>query len=126
ASDPRAHVQLGKVLQEAGRFEEASATFERSIAISPWETSAYQGLVSSKKLSEADRPWVAQMLARLAAKDWRGRFAPAVVERHHMTLHFAIGKALDDLGDYADAMKHFDAANDIRARLAPFHRKETE
>jgi hypothetical protein len=37
-----------------------------------------------------------------------------------MTLHFAAGKALDDLKDYAAAIQHFDAANRIRRKLAPF------
>jgi len=39
-----------------------------------------------------------------------------------MTLHFAAGKALDDLKDYEGAMRHFDAANAIRGRLSPYDR----
>jgi len=37
-----------------------------------------------------------------------------------MMLHFAAGKAFDDLGDYATAMSHFGAGNGIRRQLAPF------
>jgi hypothetical protein len=35
-------------------------------------------------------------------------------------LHLAIGKAADDLGDYALAMQHFDAADLVRRRSASF------
>jgi hypothetical protein len=41
-----------------------------------------------------------------------------------MMLHFAAGKVLDDLRDYGAAMEHFDAANGIRRRIAPFDASE--
>ena len=43
-----------------------------------------------------------------------------------MMLHFAAGKGQDDLGDYAGAIRHFDAANRIRRRVAPFDRSRFE
>jgi len=43
-----------------------------------------------------------------------------------MTLHFAVGKGLDDLKDYAGAIEHFDAANRIRGKLTRFSRGEHE
>ena len=58
-----------------GRFDEAAASFERSIALAPWQATAYHGLVSSRRLTEADRPLVARILARLEAT--RHRRAPA-------------------------------------------------
>ena len=39
-----------------------------------------------------------------------------------MKLDFAVGKALDDLGDYASAIRHFDAANRVRHSLSRFSR----
>lgn len=33
---------------------------------------------------------------------------------HRQFLHFAIGKLLDDLGEYSEAMRHFDKANSLR------------
>jgi hypothetical protein len=39
-----------------------------------------------------------------------------------MGLNFALGKALDDFGDSAAAMRAFDAANAVRARIQPFDR----
>src|SRR5260370_14056249 len=32
---------------------------------------------------------------------------------HRMALHLALGKVHDDLGDYAEAVRHFEAANRI-------------
>ncbi|MBV9722891.1 MAG: sulfotransferase, partial [Mycobacterium sp.] len=37
-----------------------------------------------------------------------------------LRLHLAIGKAADDLGDYALAMQHFDAADSVRRGSSPF------
>jgi tetratricopeptide (TPR) repeat protein len=127
ASDGRVHHVLGRVLLETGRFDEAAASFERSIAIAPWQAGPHHGLVSSKKIAEGDRPLVSRILARLDAKDWQTIFTPSEIPVQRMTLHFAAGKALDDLGDYADAFRHFDSANRIRREIAPPHeRRELE
>ena len=124
-SNALAHVLLGRVLQESGRFTEASASFERSLSIDPWQANGYHGLVSSRKLTESDRKWIARILSRLEA-DWHQMFAPASAERHRMMLHFAAGKAFDDLGDYADAMGQFRAANGIRQRLCRLDRANVD
>jgi tetratricopeptide (TPR) repeat protein len=122
ARDPsctEAHLVLAHVLQGSGRFDDAAASYERALALAPGQATAYQGLVSSRRLTATDRPLLARILARLDAPD--------VPERQRMTLHFAAGKAHDDLGDYASAMEHFDAANRIRRKVAsPFDRKEHE
>jgi tetratricopeptide (TPR) repeat protein len=113
-----AHLVLGSILIEAGRFDEAAKNFERSIVLTPSQATPYHSLVLSRRLSEADRPLVARIVSRLEERD--------VPEPQRMTLHFAVGKALDDLGDYAAAIRHFDAANLIRGRLHPaFDRSET-
>lgn len=120
-----AHTRLGRLLQETGRFDEAIASFERAIALDPWQANAYYGLVSSRRFTEADRPWIARFVACLDAEDWHDSFG-AVAQRRRMMLHFATGKAHDDLGEYAHAMNHFHAANAIRRELVPFHRHEVE
>jgi len=40
-----------------------------------------------------------------------------------MILHFSLGKALDDLKDYEQAIQHFDAANRMRHRTAKLDRQ---
>jgi tetratricopeptide (TPR) repeat protein len=117
-SNAEAHLVLGLLLNEDGRFDEAAASFERSLALSPLQATAHHGLVSSRRLTEADRPLLARIVARLAG--------PPMGDAQRMTLHFAAGKALDDLKDYAGAIEHFDAANAIRRRLSPFDRVDFE
>jgi tetratricopeptide (TPR) repeat protein len=125
-ANTRALELLGLILQISGKLSEAGATFERILERNPISASAYQGLVSSRKFSEADRPWIQKILAQLESTDWQRRFSPIDVDRQLIMFHFAVGKIHDDLGDYADAMNHFDAANRVRRRLGPFNREAIE
>src|SRR5208337_4561011 len=45
---------------------------------------------------------------------------PGLEAAQRLRLHLAIGKAAEDLGDYALAMQHFDAADAVRRGSAPF------
>jgi tetratricopeptide (TPR) repeat protein len=126
SDNARAHLMLGKILHDAGRFEEAAASFERSIARDPWYAGAYHSLALLRRFSEADRPFIVRMRSLLKAKEWRRVHGPVVAERQLMMLHFAIGKALDDLGEYAEAMSHFQDGNRIRQQQSHFHRDEIE
>jgi tetratricopeptide (TPR) repeat protein len=106
---------LGDVLIEEGRFGEAVEHLDRAIAIDPEQTNVYHSIALAKKFGAAERPLLARMEARLQQRD--------LADRYRMILHFAAGKALDDLKEYAAAMRHFDAANRIRRQLArPFDR----
>jgi tetratricopeptide (TPR) repeat protein len=107
-----AHVAFGHGFAEAGRFDEAEASFARAIELSPAQTTGYYGVLTGKKITQADRPVVEGALRRLEASE----LAP----RERMMLHFAVGKAFDDLRDYAAAIGQFDAANVIRRTLRPF------
>ena len=104
---------LGRIPAEAGRFIEARAALERSIALDPELGGAYYDLVRTGRISEADRALIDQMLkvvGTLGSQDQRVR------------LHLAIGKALDDLGEYGPAMQQFEIANRIKATLGSFDR----
>lgn len=107
ATDPKIGVQHGGRLQILGRFEEATKSFERALEMRPQEAAAYGGLVRSKKLTEADRPLIERMLALVPDE----RLTPP----DKIALHYALGKAFDDLGDYGAAMRHFNEANGIAA-----------
>ncbi|MGH7025197.1 MAG: sulfotransferase family protein [Caulobacteraceae bacterium] len=45
---------------------------------------------------------------------------PMLTPLQRQVTHFALGKAHDDIGDYGAAIRHFDAANKIRAKFAAF------
>ena len=97
---------LGDVLARQGRFDEASEAFDRTLELNPRHVAAYFTMVEARKCTEADRPKLVRMLAAL---DDAG-----LGDTDRVQLHFAIGKLLDDLGDYAEAMRHFDIANQRR------------
>ncbi len=112
AADAPAQSRLGDLLAELGRFDEAAACYERTIAVEPQHAMAYFGLIHCKRITESDRPLISRMQAQLA---------DGLSGRQAIATHFALGKAFEDLQDYAAAMRHFDAANRQR-HLAPFNR----
>ena len=114
-ADPKnamAHDLLGNLLSEFGRFDEARACFERAIAIAPLLAGCYYDLVRCRPVTSDDDGLLQRMEAALAT--------PGLEAAQRLRLHLAIGKAADDLGDYALAMQHFDAADAVRRGSAPF------
>ncbi len=108
-----AHHLLGLLLSQMGRFSDGIAQFERALAIEPRHASSWLGIVSARRITPADGPLIARMTA--SARD------QALADSERATLHYALGKAFDDLARYAEAMPHFEAANAIcleRLRLA--------
>jgi tetratricopeptide (TPR) repeat protein len=104
---------LGDVLIRQGRFAEGIEAFDCALALNPRQVAAHFSLVDSKKCTEADRPRLAQMLSTLGD--------PELDDEDRLLLHFACGKLLDDLGEYREAMQHFEAANQIRRGGARFN-----
>jgi tetratricopeptide (TPR) repeat protein len=119
--DPRssdAHCLLGTILMELGRFLEAAASFDLALALNRGQIAAYCKLVEVKKLTEADRPLIAQI--EWALKNHR---LPDVAQAD---LYFALGKGYDDLGEYANAIQHFDQANRLKHRYTSFNGQRQE
>jgi tetratricopeptide (TPR) repeat protein len=109
ALDPRnamAHDLLGNLLSEFGRFEEARECFQRTIAIAPLLAGCYYDLVRCRPVTSHDDGLLQLMETALAT--------PGLEAAQRVRLHLALGKAADDLSDYALAMQHFDAAHAVR------------
>jgi tetratricopeptide (TPR) repeat protein len=114
-ADPRnamAYDLLGNLLSDFGRFDEARACFERAIAIAPLLAGSYYDLVRCRPVTSQDAGLLLAMQAALAT--------PGLEAGQCLRLHLAIGKAAEDLGDYALAMRHFDAADTVRRGSVPF------
>jgi len=103
---------LGNLLSECGRFDEARACFERAIAIAPLLAGSYYDLVRCRPVTTRDEGLLQQMHSALAT--------PGLEAEQRLRLHLAIGKAAEDLGDYALAMQHFDAADVVRRDTKSF------
>ncbi len=107
-----AHDLLGTLLAETGRFAEARAAFARALEHAPRMAGTYYDLVRCRPVTADDADLLARMQAALAT--------PGLEDAQILRLHLAIGKAANDLGDYALAMRHFDDADAVRRRTSPF------
>jgi tetratricopeptide (TPR) repeat protein len=104
--DPSAgfpHALLGSRLQEQGEFDEAAKSIQRSIELQPNQGFAYYLFAHNRKIRTEDGPMVQQM--QNVAVD-------ALITEERQYLHFGLGKAYDDLGDYESATRHFDLAHE--------------
>ena len=108
-----AHDLLGNLLSEFGRFEEAHACFTRAVAIAPLLAGSYYDLVRCRRVTMTDEGLLARMEATLAT--------PGLEVAQRLRVLLALGKAADDLGRYALAMQHFDAADAVRQGSASFN-----
>jgi tetratricopeptide (TPR) repeat protein len=114
-ADPRnamAYDLLGNLLTEFGRFDEARACFERAIAIAPMLAGSYYELARCRPVRSDDHDLLQEMQAAVAT--------PGLEAAQLLRVHLAIGKAAEDLGDYALAMQHFDAADAMRRSTVRF------
>jgi tetratricopeptide (TPR) repeat protein len=105
---------LGKLLGEAGFTAEAAAHHLRVTELLPEMNSAWSGVATNKKFTPEDGPLIARMNAALE----RAHVTP----RDRLALHFALGKAHDDIGDYETAMRNFEAGNRLRASAGGLRR----
>jgi tetratricopeptide (TPR) repeat protein len=116
------HFMLGFRLLQKGDFEGAEASCRRSIEIDPHQGMAYFGITQARKIVEADRPLIGQMLEVL-------RNTPLTLDQASY-LHFGLGKAFDNLGEYESAMNHYEEAHQnahlLRYREHPFDQSEYE
>jgi tetratricopeptide (TPR) repeat protein len=96
---------LGFRLQERGEFAQAIEMFTKGIERNPKQAGSFFGIVQSKRVTEEDRPLISDMEGVLA----EGGLPPS----DQVFLEYGLGKALDDLGDYGEAIKHFDEANRV-------------
>ncbi|MGH7210168.1 MAG: sulfotransferase, partial [Acetobacteraceae bacterium] len=111
ADDPacsEAYPHLGRLLGEAGKAEEATAVLEHGAIANPGMVTLWSGVALNRKFSAADAALIETMRNALQ----RPTLSPA----QRMGLHFALGKVHDDIKDYAQAMRHFDTANQIRSQ----------
>lgn len=94
-----AHIGLGQLRVEQGQLEVAKETFQHCMEISQEELAPYIFMAQARKI-EKDDP----VLTRLESEAEKIATLPS---QKAMSLHFALGKAYDDLKDYDRAFPHF-------------------
>ncbi|HEY2051498.1 MAG TPA: sulfotransferase [Caulobacteraceae bacterium] len=112
---PEARLALGRLMAQAGRSTDAADQLEQAARMSPQMAAAWYGVATNRKFTPADAPAIARINAAIARPD--------ITPSHRQALHFALGKAHDDIGHYATAIRHFDAANRIRRASGRLNRR---
>jgi len=95
----------GVILKSVGRLDDARKAFIKALELQPRAIGAYSNIVDLEKFTPDNPLFVAmsQMIER-AKQPEHERF---------MAMHFALGKAYDDMAEYEKALHHFS----IGARL---------
>jgi tetratricopeptide (TPR) repeat protein len=107
-ANSKAWLSYGHLLKTAGRTDESVAAYRRAIRHEAGFGEAYWSLANLKtfRFGEADVVSMGEALAD-----------PSVNEPNRVHLHFALGKALEDAGDYAGSFDHYAKGNALhRAR----------
>jgi tetratricopeptide (TPR) repeat protein len=103
---------LGHLLADWGRFDEARACFARAVEMAPLLAGSYYDLVRCRRVTTAEQGLMERMETALAT--------PGLAAVQRQRLRLAMGKVADDFGDYALAMRHFDAADALRPGSVSF------
>ena len=108
---PRVWLSYGHMLKTLGRTDDGVAAYRRAISVAPTFGEAWWSLANLKVVAFSDRD-VAAMQSSLALH--------GLEDNDRLHLEFALGKAMEDRGDYATAFAHFSQANTIRRRTLPY------
>jgi predicted Zn-dependent protease len=102
---PKVWLSLGHCLKTAGRQGEAVEAYRESLKQAPGLGEAWWSLANLKTFRFAEEE-IAAMRAQLEHT--------ALAEGERVQLHFALGKALEDRGDYAPSFEQYAKANGLR------------
>ncbi|NWG91466.1 MAG: sulfotransferase, partial [Parvularculaceae bacterium] len=114
-NQPKTWLSFGHALKTVGKQDEAVDAYRRSIGLQPSLGEAYWSLANLKTVRFAESD-VASMNAELARDDLN--------EDDRLHLHFALGKALEDVGDYETSFAHYEKGNEIGAHRVKFDESE--
>jgi len=115
-AQPKLWLSFGHALKTAGHSERAIAAYRRALEIEPGFGEACWSLANLKTFRFEDSE-VESMHAQLARED-----LPAA-ERHQF--EFALGKALEDRGEYAESFAHYLEGNTLRRATVAYHADDT-
>lgn len=111
------YLGLGNVLRTLGEHDRSVAAYRKGIAAKPGAAEIYWSL-SNLKTFRFDDGEIAAMQALLESDD--------LSDADTVHLSFALGKALEDAGDYAAAFGYFDRGNRLRRREEYYDPVHTE
>jgi tetratricopeptide (TPR) repeat protein len=98
-----AHAGVGAVLDTLGQLPAARLAFEKAVSLAPRRAEFHHGLAGVKRFGPDD--------PQLAAMQALEQDPAALGAEARVALHFALGKAYDDLGDASRAFHHWVEGN---------------
>jgi len=108
--------QRGQMLQSVGEMARAQDDLRRAVSLDPSDGEAIRAYMAGAKIN-ADDPMLAQAEAALARHD----LTPA----NRWRVHFALAKALDEVGRHGEVFEHLHKANALQKKEFPFDFKAT-
>jgi len=115
-NQPKAWMSYGHALKAVGRQADCIAAYKKSIALAPALGEAYWSLANLKTIRF--EPQDIDTMKAFAARE-----KLADEDRYH--LHFALGKALEDEGKFAESFEHYAAGNALRRKNISYDADET-
>jgi len=115
-NQPKAWMSYGHALKAVGRQADCIAAYKKSIALAPALGEAYWSLANLKTVRF--EPQDIDTMKAFAARE-----KLADEDRYH--LHFALGKALEDEGKFAESFEHYAAGNALRRKNISYDAAET-
>ena len=112
----RIWMSYGHALGSVGRQEDSIAAYGRCISLAPTLGEAYYSLANLKTF-RFDETQVQAMRAHLANSD--------ITNEDRAHFHFALGKALEDAGDYSESFQHYAQGNELRAERVGYEAEAT-
>ena len=106
-NDPNTHVSKGHALKTLGQHDEAIGAYQKGAELNPSLGDAWFSLSNLKTYRFAEEE-IATMENAL--------HQPASTHNDRVNIHFALGKAYEDQGDYEKAFRHYDAGNEAKKR----------
>lgn len=103
---------LGVALFRLGRLDEAAACYGQALVLKPEYVEAHFNQSEVRRFRPGD--------PELAALEALAADADGLSSGQAVHLHFALGKALEDVGEHARAFGHFLAGNAARRRLLAY------
>jgi tetratricopeptide (TPR) repeat protein len=105
AADAEVHLSIGHALKTLGQTPEAIDSYRRAAACRPDFGDAYWSLANLKTYR-----FTTEELAQIRAA--LGTAATRTVDRYHLC--FALGKALEDEGEFAESFRHYELGNALK------------
>ncbi|MGH8138315.1 MAG: tetratricopeptide repeat-containing sulfotransferase family protein [Steroidobacteraceae bacterium] len=99
------HLSIAHALKTLGRQAEAIAAYRQSAAVRPSFGDAYWSLANLKTYRFRD-----EQIAQMRAQEAAAGLAP--VDRYHLC--FALGKALEDSGQYEESFRYYERGNALK------------